>query len=115
MYYFSEEERRENPDAVVIALKAYDKNLMKQGQQKFLGANSTETLFDGSSTLSKDKKKLFANSSEDLLESKKPSKFSRSLSSDQLKTERESKSEKWGRFVRSKSSRKLVSRIWVEK
>jgi len=87
---------------------------MKQGQQKFLGAaNSTETLFDdsASTTLSKDKKKFFANSSEDLLEPKKPSKFSRSLSSDQLKTERESKGDKWSRFVRSKSSRKLVSGI----
>lgn len=103
----SKQEQQENPDAVVIALKAYNKNLMKQGQQKFLGASSTENLLDLSGS-SAGNQLYLANSSDDLLHSKTPLKFTRSLSTDVLKTKRETKLEKLGNFVRSRSSRRPV-------
>lgn len=104
----SKEEQKENPDAVVIALKAYNKNLMQQGQQKFLGASSTENLMDLSGSSAGNQQLYLASSSDDLLDSKKPLKFTRSLSTDVLKTKRVTKLEKLGNFVRSRSSRRPV-------
>lgn len=108
----SEQERKENPNAVMDALKAYNKNLQKQHQQKYMGGNSSENLCSSSnSDISNDQKKLFTASTENIVDHSKGSKsgvMSRSHSIDELKSrDRPEKSEsKWSRFSRSRSARK---------